>query len=848
MKEKFDIGGMTCAACSAAVEKSVSKLDGVKEVNVSLLTNSMSVELDDNVSKDEIIKAVEDAGYTAETKKASQVKERVSPGAILSKEIDSMSFRLKVSIPLMIILMYVAMGEMFGLPYPSFLSGAENSGVMIFTQLLLTLPIIYVNRAYYINGFKALFNKNPNMDSLVALGSSAGLIYGFFSTYMLLYGLGHQNMEIVHHYMHDVYYESSAMILTLITLGKYLEARSKKKTTDSINKLIEIQPDSVTVIKDGVEYKVPIEEVSVNDQIKILPGERIAIDGRLVKGASSIDQSAITGESIPVSVVEGDNVISGSINLTGSFVMEATKVGEDTTINKIIQLIEEASATKAPISKMADKISSIFVPVVIGLAILSFIVWMALGQGFEFAFSIAVGILVISCPCALGLATPVAMMVATGKAADNGTIVKNAEALELLHKTKYMIFDKTGTITKGQPKVTDIVSLAGLSHDEIMEIAYALEKNSSQPLAFAITGYAEEKNIKLKEINDFETIIAKGVMGEIDGKDYYIGNDKLLKDRGAFSIEIEEIADRYSREGKTSVYLFDNEGVLAIIAIADGIKESSVQAIKAIKDMGIKTVMLTGDHELTAKAMAERSGIDEFRAELMPDDKDKIVVEYQKNGIVTMVGDGINDAPALIRADVGMAIAAGTDIAIESADMVLMKSDLADIVNAVKLSEKTITNIKQNLFWAFFYNVLAIPIAMGLLYYPFGIKLNPMIGALAMSLSSVFVVTNALRLKNFKSIKSDRMQVEDSKEEVNFINENINSKIKGEEKMKNTILVNGMTCNHCKMRVEKAVGAIEGIKDVEVILDENKVEFTSDPSLVDAAKEAITEAGYEVVS
>ncbi len=856
MKKKFDVGGMTCAACSLAVEKSVKKVQGVKDVNVSLLTNSMNVDLDEDIDSSEIIQAIEKAGYSAKEKNEKKEVKKVSPKEIIEKDIKNMAFRLKVSIPLMLILMYVAMGHMMGLPYPDFLAGRENSGIMIFTQLLLTLPIIYVNRIYYINGFKSLFNKNPNMDTLVAIGSSAGLVYGIFATYMINYGLGHNMPELVDHYMHDIYYESAAMILTLITFGKYLEAKSKQKTTDSINRLLDIQPDFVSLVKDGMEEKIPVEEVSVGDMIKVIPGERIALDGKVVEGHSSLDQSAITGESIPVEVFEGDRVMSGSINMNGSFIMQADKVGEDTTINKIIQLIEEASASKAPISQLADKISSIFVPSVMAISLISFIVWMAMGYGFEFSFSIAVGVLVISCPCALGLATPVAMMVSTGKAADNGIIIKNAEGLELLHKSNVMIFDKTGTITQGRPVVTDVISLTGLSHDEIVEIAYSLEENSQQPLAFAIRNYAKDRGIDLVKALDFEAITGKGVKAKVKDKISYIGNDKLMKEKGVFSRDLEKLASSYSKAGKTCVFLFNDEEVLAIIAIADRIKPTSKHAIEEIKKMGIKTVMLTGDNKLTAEAMAKNAGIDEIRAELLPQDKDKIVSEYQKNGIVTMVGDGINDAPALIRADVGIAIADGTDIAIDSADMVLMKSDLMDIVNAINLSKKTIKNIKENLFWAFIYNILAIPIAMGILYIPFGIKLNPMIGALAMSLSSVFVVTNALRLRTFKPayIHGLNDQEADIVDEARFEIVNNESKInennrvdKGENVMKNTLFVEGMSCNHCKMRVEKAAAEIEGVKNAQVSLEDKTLEFDGDQALVDKVKKAVEEAGYQVV-
>lgn len=858
MKNRFDVNGMTCSACSLAVEKSVKKIDGVKDVNVSLLTNSMHVDYEDGVNPDSIIEAVQKAGYDAKLKGNTKEKS-ISPREVIDKELESLKKRLLVSIPLMIILMYVAMGHMMNLPYPKLLSGVSGSGVMIFTQLLLTLPILYVNRIYFINGFKSLFNGSPNMDSLVALGSSAGVVYGIFSTYMILHGLGTNNQEMVHKYMHDIYYESSAMILTLITVGKYLETKSKQKTTDSINKLIDIQPDFVLVIRNGIEEQIAVADVMTDDLIRIKPGERIAVDGVIVEGYSSLDQQAITGESIPVEVKENDNVISGSVNQNGSFIMKATKVGEDTTISKIIQLIEEASASKAPISKMADKISSIFVPVVIGLSILAFVVWMALGYGFEFAFSIAVAVLVISCPCALGLATPVAMMVATGKAADNGIIVKSAEALEQLHNVDVMIFDKTGTITKGKPVVTDIISIDNFPYDKILEIAYSIENNSQQPLASAIINKAKEKGAKLLDIKNFESFTGKGIKADIDDITYYIGNDKLMKDVGVYQASLEEFANDYSNQGKTSVFLFDAKKVLAILAISDSIKETSIEAIKEIKKLGIKTVMLTGDNQLTAKSMADKVGLDEFKAQLLPQDKDAIVSQYQSEGnIVAMVGDGINDAPALIRSDVGIGIADGTDIAIDSADLVLMKSDLQDIVNAVKLSKKTIVNVKENLFWAFIYNVLAIPVALGVFFIPFGLKLNPMIGAFAMSLSSVFVVSNALRLKNFKPVNLRFNKDIESDEIEKYSNldlydkevkeENKDNKIIQEENNMKTVLnVQGMTCNHCKMRVEKAVKAVSGTENVEVKLDEHQVVFESNNDVTKEVVEAITDAGYDVI-
>ncbi len=875
MKDRYEVKGMTCSACVLAVEKAVGSLEGVREVNVSLLTNSMSVDSDPEIKEEDIIEAVARAGYQVHKRSHRQEEKRSNPRDLIEEELKSLKARLKISIPLMMILMYVAMGEMMGLPYPNILSGANNSGIMVLTQLLIVLPIIYANRSYYESGFKALKNKSPNMDTLVGLGSFAGLVYGVFAFYMISYGLGNNRMDLVHKYMHDIYFESSAMILTLITLGKYFELRSKGKTTDSINKLIDSQPDTVLLIRYGREERVPTSSLVVGDLIKLVPGEKVAVDGTVIEGRSSLDKSAITGESIPVEISKGDQVISGSINMTGSFIMRADRVGEDTTINQIIGLMEEASATKAPISRLADKVSGVFVPTVIILSILSFSVWMFMGYGFEFSFSIAIGILVISCPCALGLATPVAMMVATGKAADNGIIVKNAEALEEVHKSQVMIFDKTGTITRGRPRVTDIVSFTGQSREEIMTILYALEDKSQQPLAFAIVNLAKEMGLDLEKISDFDSITGQGIKGKLEGKQYYIGNEKLQKKVGVYNVEIIDFANSYSEEGKTPIFLFDDNKIIAMVAVADSIKESSPRAIKQLNERGIKTIMLTGDNEKTGAYMAKKSAVSDFKAELMPDDKDRIVSEYKNQGNkVTMVGDGINDAPALMRADVGIAIADGTDIAIDSADLILMKSDLIDIVNLVELSKKTIKNVKENLFWAFIYNILAIPIAMGVLYIPFGIKLNPMIGALAMSFSSIFVVGNALRLRKFKPIVSDENTIEEeegnikvsfSKYEINSLEkidtskmDNIESKQdrdkdmdkktnKGEEKMKNTIKVDGMTCNHCKARVENAVSQVEGVVGAEVSLEDKCVNYESKIDVADKVKKAIEDSGYKVI-
>lgn len=848
MKQKFDIEGMSCASCQLNVENAVKKI-GAKKANVSLLTNILEVESD--LSSEKIIKAVENAGYKAYAKNESNAKRQESPKKYFDKEVNNLKKRLMVSIPLILVLMYVAMGNMINIPYPRFLAGYKNAGVFALLQFLIALPIIYVNRKYFENGFKALFNGHPNMDSLVAIGSSAAVIYGVFALFMINIGLGRQDSDMVHQYMHDLYFEAATMILTLITLGKYFEVKSKVKTTESINKLIELQPDKVVVIKEGEEIETLIEDISIGDIIKVLPGERVAVDGMVIEGRSSLDTSLITGESMPIDISVDDKVISGSINNTGSFLMKATAVGTNTTISKIVTLMEEASATKAPISKMADKISGIFVPIVIVIAIITFLIWSLLGYEFTFAFSMAISVLVISCPCALGLATPVAMMVANGKAAENGILVKNAEALELLHKIDTIVFDKTGTITKGQPVLTDIVTINGFDVKKSIEIANALEYNSQHPLAIAIKNIAKEKKYDLLKAHDFNSMTGMGVEAYIKSKKYFIGNDKYIKKyiKNKFLIdEIQNYSNRYSLQGKTVVYLFDEKILLAIFAIADSIKETSIEAIKKINDMGIETIMLTGDNKLTANEISKKVGVKSYKAELLPQDKDKIISEIKSDGkIVAMVGDGINDAPALMRSDVGIGIAEGSDIAIESADLVLVKSNLLDIVSAIQLSKITIKNIKENLFWAFFYNVIAIPLAMGIFYPSFGIKLRPMISAFAMSISSIFVVFNSLRLRFFKIDNKSYKDKIVEENKINYDNIDLMKKIKMEEDMKKRILsIEGMSCGHCKMSVEKALYNFSD--DVEVSLEDKIAKLTvkddiTDEQLIDAVKNA----GYEVV-
>ena len=831
--KKYNVTGMTCAACSAAVERSVKKVSGVESVNVNLLTNSMRVKYDEKqVSDRDIIKAVTDAGYGIKQNAKIESSENQ-----IDKEIDGMKLRLKVSILFMIPLMYVSMGHMFNWPLPSFLSGIENAVSFAFVQFLLALPIIFVNRKFYIIGFRTLFKGHPNMDSLIAIGSGAALFYGIFAIFRMSYGLGAGDLELVRKYYHDLYFESSAMILTLITVGKFLETRSKGKTSEAIRKLMDLAPKTAIVEKNGIEEEIPVELVEIGDVLVIKPGASLPVDGVIIEGQSSVDESALTGESIPVEKQIGDRVSAATINQSGFFKFRATQIGEDTTLAKIIALVEDANATKAPIAKLADKISAVFVPVVMSIALIATLVWLFAGHSFEFALSIGISVLVISCPCALGLATPVAIMVGTGKGAEHGILIKSAEALEILHDVDTIVMDKTGTLTEGKPRVTDIVLHSVDSKEEFLEIAQALEKNSEHPLAEAILNYANQKNISLREIDRFNSVVGRGVEGYLDGIFYSAGNEKFMNEKGVATEKLAELSDRFSKEGKTSLYFAKNNTLLGVVAVADIPKATSRQAIEEFKKMGVKVVMLTGDNQKTAEAIRLQLGIDEVIAEVLPQEKDQKIQELQQQGEkVGMIGDGINDAPALARADVGIAIGAGTDIAIESADIVLIKSDLMDAVGAMELSKATIRNIKQNLFWAFFYNSLGIPIAAGILYPTFGIKLTPMIGALAMSMSSLFVVTNALRLRKFKPTMAK-------------IENKIDNNIKGDEvKMEKTLKIEGMMCNHCKMHVEKALNNLDGVS-AEVNLEDKSAKAILSKEVSDEVlKQAVEEAGYKVIS
>lgn len=752
MDQKFDITGMTCSACSTTVEKSVRKLQGIDNVTVSLLTNTMTVEYDGNeANPDTIITAVKRAGYGAALKSNAKNAGSVAKANPIEEELKEMKVRLIVSFIFLVPLLYIAMGHMFDWPLPVWLHGPENAMTFAFLQMLLSIPIAYVNRKYYQMGFKTLWHRSPNMDSLIAIGSSAAFLYGIYAIFRIGYGLGHGEMELVHRFATDLYFEAGGTILALITLGKFLETRSKGKTSEAITKLMDLAPKIAMVVRNGMEQEIPIEEVVIDDIVVVRPGQSIPVDGKIIEGSSSVDQSALTGESIPVEKNIGDKVIAATINKTGYFKFKAEKVGDDTTLAQIIKLVEDANSTKAPIAKLADKISGVFVPVVIVIAILTTILWMVSGQSFEFALAMGITVLVISCPCALGLATPVAIMVGTGKGAQNGILVKSAEALESLHSINTVVLDKTGTITEGKPVVTDIITNGNLTEADLIQIGASIEKPSEHPLADAIVEKAKNMNLPLKEIESFNSISGMGIEATVEGKAYIAGNLALMMDKNIDIATFSTYSDKLANEGKTPLYFADHEKVIGIIAVADVVKENSKKAIDLFKSMGIDVVMLTGDNKRTAEAIRRELNIDRVVAEVLPQDKEKEIREIQATGKkVAMIGDGINDAPALTRADVGVAIGAGTDIAIESADIVLMKSDLLDAVTAVQLSRATIKNIKENLFWAFFYNILGIPIAAGLFYTAFGLKLNPMLAAAAMSLSSVFVVTNALRLKFFK--------------------------------------------------------------------------------------------------
>ena len=842
MNKKFNVTGMTCSACSASVEKAVKKLEGINSVSVNLLTNSMVVHYNEEViDENNIIEAVTSAGYGASVFSKNKNEIKVSDKMRMEDEIKEMKKRLIISFAFLIPLMYISMGHMMGLPLPSFLSGLENAISYGMTQFLLALVIVYVNRKYYQVGFKTLFKGSPNMDTLIAIGSSAAMVYGIFAIYRMGYGLGIQDFELVEKYHMDLYFESAAMILTLITLGKYLEKKSKGKTSEAITKLMDLAPKTATILRNNKEVIVPIEEVLKDDIVIVKPGESIPVDGVIIQGSSSIDQSAITGESIPVEKNIGDKVIAATINKNGYFKFKAEKVGDDTTLAQIISLVEDASSSKAPIAKLADKISGVFVPIVISISIISTIVWLLVGKSFEFSLSIGIAVLVISCPCALGLATPVAIMVGTGKGAENGILIKSAEALETAHKIQTVVLDKTGTITEGKPKVTDIVVNSNINKNELLKIAASIEKPSEHPLADAIVEKAKKENITLLDVDNFISITGKGIKAEINNKIYYAGNLSLMKENNIDYSKFEKVINDLAKKGKTPLCFSDDSILFGVIAVADTIKPTTKKAIEEFKNMGINIVMLTGDNKNTAEAIRKELNIDKIIAEVLPQDKEKEVRKIQESGKkVAMIGDGINDAPALARADVGIAIGAGTDIAIESADIVLMKSDLLDGVTTIKLSKAVIKNIKENLFWAFFYNAIGIPLAAGVFYNILGWKLNPMFGAFAMSLSSVCVVSNALRLKLFKVY--DKNIINEEKFENEFE--------EGEdEEMKKIVKVDGMNCSHCQAKVESALSALDGVSEAKVNLKKKIAVVTLEKEVNDdTLLKAVNDAGFTGVS
>lgn len=847
-KETYDITGMTCSACSSRVEKCVSGLAGVEKASVNLLTNSMQVEYEEEkLDMAGIIKAVEKAGYGAalrqkgignadSSRTAGNGQKTGSTGGtgknIMQQEADSLKKRFIVSLVFLIPLMYISMHHMlfewFGLPVPFFIKeyfhGNENVITFSFSQFLLLLPILFVNRKYFIVGFKTLSHGSPNMDSLIAIGSGAAVVYGCFVIFRLGRALGMQDMATVEQYGMEIYFESAGTILTLITLGKFLEARSKGKTGEALNKLMNLAPKTAVVEREGKEEIIGVEEVREGDIVVVRSGAAVPVDGVIVWGNTSLDEAAITGESIPVDKAEGDTVVGATINKAGFFKFRATRVGDDTTLSQIIRLVEEASAGKAPIAKMADKIAGVFVPVVIGIALVATIIWLFVGAGFEFALSIGISVLVISCPCALGLATPVAIMVGTGKGAEMGILIKSAEALETAHNLDTIVLDKTGTITEGRPTVTDILALSG-TEEELLQTAVCLEKPSEHPLAEAIVRYGREKGVTETQIQSFLTLPGKGVSGVLNGAQYYAGNEALMEEKQISTASAKETLYRLATEGKTPLIFSNEKEVLGIIAVADVVKKTSKEAIEKFRKMGIHVIMLTGDNEVTAKAVQKQLNIPKVIAGVLPDEKEQVIAKLQEQGNkVAMVGDGINDAPALMRADVGIAIGAGTDVAMESADIVLMKNDLPDVCSAIRLSRKVIANIKENLFWAFFYNSIGIPLAAGVFYSSFGLKLNPMFGSAAMALSSVCVVSNALRIKSFKEDKQ----------------------MFGKKKCDVEIKVEGMSCGHCSARVEEALYALEGVK-AEVDLKKKTAYVTLEKEVSDEVlKSAVENAGYSV--
>ncbi len=829
--QKFRVTGMTCAACSARVEKAVSSVDGVVSCTVNLLTNSMGVE--GTASADEIITAVENAGYKAfeEGKNTEQNKEKT----LEDTETPKLLKRFTASLGFLLALMYVSMGHtMLGLPLPSAL---ENNHIALgIIQLLLSIAVMVINQQFFISGVKGVIKKSPNMDTLVSLGSAASFIYSIYALFAMTQAQLDGNVQAVSGYMHEFYFESAAMILVLITVGKMLESRSKGRTTDALRALMSLTPETATVLKDGVEIQVEVSQVKKGDIFVLKPGSAIPVDGNIIEGSGAVDESALTGESIPVDKDVGDTVSAGTLNRSGYLLCEATKIDEDTALSKIIKMVSDASATKAPVAKIADKVSGIFVPVVIAIALVTFAVWLLAGQTVGFSLARAISVLVISCPCALGLATPVAIMVANGVGAKNGILFKTAVSLEEAGKVNTVVLDKTGTVTLGNPEVTDIVPLADLSENELVKIAYSLEKKSEHPLAQAIVKKGEKENLGYYEVSSFNASAGSGIEGIINGEKVIAGNLRFIEKASAVSAEMKNKADELSKQGKTPLWFVKNGEVAGIIAVADVIKPESPKAVSELQGMGIRVVMLTGDNENTAKSIGTQIGVDEVIAGVMPDGKEKVISDLQKDGKVAMVGDGINDSPALTRADVGIAIGAGTDVAIDAADVVLMKSRLTDVPAAIRLSRVAYRNIKENLFWAFIYNIIGIPLAAGVWIPLFGLKLNPMFGAAAMSISSFCVVMNALRLNLIKihNPKRDReIKQKQTKE----------SRI-----MEKTVRIEGMMCPHCEARVKNCFEAMDEVDTALVSHESGTAVLTLNAELSDEKIKSVIEAqGYKIV-
>ena len=849
--QQFTVTGMSCAACSARVEKAVSQVSGVESCSVSLLTNSMGVEGEADVQ--EIIKAVKNAGYGAEVK--GSVSTAVKNGAgtdsedpLADRETPVLKKRLFWSLGFLIILMYVSMGHtMWKAPLPTFFEG--NPVAVALVQLLLSAVVIVINQKFFINGVKGVLHKSPNMDTLVALGSGASVIYSIYSLFAMTEAQTNGEMEKALHHLHDLYFESAAMILVLITVGKMLEAHSKGKTTSALKGLMKLAPKTATVIRNSEEMNIPVEQVRVDDIFAVRPGESIPVDGVVIEGESAVNEAALTGESIPVDKTIGDPVSVATINQSGYIRCRATRVGEDTTLSQIIKMVSDAAATKAPIAKIADKVSGVFVPIVISIAVITLVVWLMVGESVGYSLARAISVLVISCPCALGLATPVAIMVGNGMGAKNGVLFKNAAALEETGRAQIVVLDKTGTITEGAPKVTDLFPAEGIAEEELTVLAYAIEKKSEHPLAKAILQYAEEKRITADEVTDFKVLPGNGLTAKLQEKTVSGGNLKFIKTQAKVPEDMEKAARNLAKQGKTPLF-FSMEGkLIGIIAVADVVKEDSAKAVKELQKMGIRVVMLTGDNVRTAKAIGAQVGVDEVIAGVLPDGKEKVVAELCQKGRTIMVGDGINDAPALTRADIGVAIGAGSDIAIDAADIVLMKSSLSDIPAAIRLSRRTLKGIHQNLFWAFFYNVICIPLAAGV-FIPLGIMISPMFGAAAMSLSSFCVVTNALRLNWFDMYNSEKdKKIKPLDEPIEITGESDDEKEKENEAMKKTMRIEGMMCGHCEARVKKTLEAIDEVESAEVSHKDGTAIVSLKVAIADEVlKKAVEAQDYTVIA